>query len=162
MTNPSGRARPRLLVVGAALFTAAFIPFLAFVRLLSDPTIAFLLLSALASSPATAQTGTTGTVQGHVFNPATKEYVRDAEVRLEGTSQVTYTSNDGFFQFLNVPAGQAKISVVFTGYNTATESVNVTAGQPAVSEISLTSTAAAPAAVAKDSGIVKLEAFSVS
>jgi TonB-dependent receptor len=123
---------------------------------------AFLLLGALASSPATAQTAPTGTVQGHVFNPATKEYVRDAEVRLEGTSQVTYTANDGFFQFLNVPAGQAKITVVFTGYNTATESVNVTAGQPAVSEISLTSTAAAPAAVAKDGGIVKLEAFSVS
>ena len=57
-----------------------------------------------------AQTGT-GTVQGRVYNPATKEYVRNAEVRLEGTHQVTYTENDGSFQFNNVPAGQAKMTV---------------------------------------------------
>src|SRR5215212_1378297 len=51
----------------------------------------------------------TGTIQGRVYNPATQQYVRNAEVRLEGTSQVTYTENDGSFTINNVPAGTAEI-----------------------------------------------------
>ncbi|MFM7752642.1 MAG: hypothetical protein ACKPB0_19710, partial [Opitutaceae bacterium] len=41
-----------------------------------------------------------GTVQGRVFNPATGEYVRDAEVRLDGSGQVVYSANDGSFTLL--------------------------------------------------------------
>src|SRR5688572_32937473 len=81
-----------------------------------------------------AQAGGTGTIQGRVFNPVSKEYVRNAEVRLEGTQQVVYTENDGSFQFLNVPAGEAKVSVTYTGYNTANEAFTVSAGQTAVRE----------------------------
>ena len=105
-----------------------------------------------------AQPGT-GTIQGRVFNPATKEYVRNAEVRLEGTQQVVFTENDGSFQFLNVPAGEAKIAVTFTGYNTINETFTVAAGQTAVRELNLSSTAAAPKT--KD-GTVQLAAFTVS
>ena len=104
-----------------------------------------------------AQAGT-GTVQGRVFNPVSKEYVRNAEVRLEGTQEVVFTENDGSFQFLNVPAGEARITVTFTGYNTLNETFNVAAGQTAVRELNLTSTAAAPAT--KD-GVVQLAAFTV-
>ncbi|MFM9031957.1 MAG: hypothetical protein ACKOTF_15040, partial [Opitutaceae bacterium] len=39
----------------------------------------------------------TGAIQGRIFNPAKSEYVRDAEVRLDGTNQVTYSENDGAF-----------------------------------------------------------------
>ena len=46
---------------------------------------------------------TTGTIQGRVFNPVSKEYVRDAEVRLDGTNQITYTEGDGSFSFTGVP-----------------------------------------------------------
>jgi iron complex outermembrane receptor protein len=106
---------------------------------------------------AQAQTPGTGTIQGRVFNPGSKEYVRNAEVRLEGSNRVTYTENDGTFQFNNVPAGAASVSVTFTGYNTATESFTVTAGQTAVREINLTSSAE----TGKD-GVVQLGAFTVS
>ena len=105
-----------------------------------------------------AQPGT-GTIQGRVYNPVSKEYVRNAEVRLDGTHQVTYTENDGTFQFTNVPAGTASITVDYTGYNSAKETFTVTAGQTAVREISLTSTAAT--AATKD-GVVQLSAFTVS
>src|ERR1044072_1766909 len=57
-----------------------------------------------------AQAPATGTIQGRVFNPVSKEYVRNAEVRLDGTQQVAFTENDGSFQFLNVPAGPGGIS----------------------------------------------------
>lgn len=106
-----------------------------------------------------AQAQGTGTIQGRVFNPVSKEYVRNAEVRLEGTQQVVFTEGDGSFQFLNVPAGPAKLSVTFLGYNTINETLTVSAGQTAVRELNLTSTAAAPAT--KD-GVVQLSAFTVS
>jgi hypothetical protein len=106
-----------------------------------------------------AQTGGTGTIQGRVFNPVSKEYVRSAEVRLEGTQQSVFTENDGSFQLLNVPAGEAKITVTFTGYNTIRETFTVSAGQTAVRELNLTSASAAP--TSKD-GVVQLQAFTVS
>ena len=58
----------------------------------------------LASSLALHAQGT-GTIRGRVYNPSTQQYVRNAEVRLEGTNQVTATENDGSFTFSNVPAG---------------------------------------------------------
>ncbi len=108
-----------------------------------------------------AQSAATGTIQGRVYNPASKEYVRDAEIRLEGTNQVAYTENDGSFHFRNVPAGPAAITITYTGYNTVKESFTVSAGQPAVREINLTSAAGSAAAPAKD-GVVQLQAFTVS
>ncbi len=106
---------------------------------------AALALAGLASA-LHGQGAGTGTIQGRVYNPSTGQYVRNAEVRLEGTSQTTYTENDGAFAFGNVPAGDATIVVTYTGYNTVTEKFTVTPGQTAVREINLTSTATMPAA----------------
>ena len=107
-----------------------------------------------------AQTAGTGTIQGRVYNPVSREYVRNAEVRLEGTNQVDYTENDGTFQFSRVPVGQATVTVNYTGYTPVTETFTVSAGQTAVREITLTSTSAA--ADAAKGNVVKLEAFTVS
>ena len=103
---------------------------------------------------------TSGTVQGRVFNPASREYVGNAEVRLVGTDRVVFTESDGAFTFTGVAAGPASITVNFSGYTPATESFAVVAGQTAVREINLTSAAATPPAV-KD-GKVQLQAFTVS
>jgi iron complex outermembrane recepter protein len=101
----------------------------------------------------------TGTIQGRVFNPVSKEYVRNAEVRLDGTAQVTYTENDGSFSFNNVPAGPASISVTYTGYNPVKESFTVTPGQSAVREINLISS---EAPTVNKEGVVQLQAFTVA
>jgi hypothetical protein len=93
--------------------------------------------SVLAAGSLGAQSAATGSIQGRIFNPASQEYVRNAEVRLDGTNQVTYSENDGSFQFANVAAGTAAITVTYTGYNTVKESFTVTAGQPAVREINM-------------------------
>ena len=114
---------------------------------------------AFINPAAGAQASGTGTITGRVFNPATRDYVRNAEVRLDGTNQVAYSSNDGSFQFANVAAGPAAITITYTGYNTVKESFTVSPGQVAVREINLTSSADAPAA--KD-GVVRLSAFTVS
>ena len=106
-----------------------------------------------------AQPAAPGSVQGRVYNPATKAYVGNAEVRLEGTNQVTYTESDGTFQFNNVAAGPATVAVAFTGYTTAKDAFTVTAGQPAVREITLVSTDSAPPTT--KNGIVQMQAFTV-
>src|SRR5687768_9215528 len=105
-----------------------------------------------------AQTAAVGAIQGRVFNPASKEYVRNAEVRLEGTGQVTYTEGDGTFSFRGVAPGEATISVTYSGYTTAKETFTVSAGQTAVREITLTSSAAEGA---RKDGVVQLQAFTV-
>ena len=121
--------------------------------------LALALISGAAAFQLPAQTAGTGAIQGRVFNPATKEDVRNAEVRLEGTNQITYSENDGTFRFENVAPGQATVDITFTGYNPVKETFTVSAGQTAVREINLTSTAGGP--ITKD-GVVKLEAFTVS
>ncbi len=108
-----------------------------------------------------AQAQTTGTIQGRVFNPVAKEYVRNAEVRLEGTEQIVYTESDGSFQFTRVPAGQASISIAYTGYTPVTESFIVSAGQTAVREINIRSTSASSSTTDKDS-VVYMQAFTVA
>jgi iron complex outermembrane receptor protein len=112
-------------------------------------------------SPASAQKAGTGSITGRVYNPVSKEFVRDAEVRLEGTNQIDYTENDGSFQFTNVPAGSATLTITYTGYNPVKETFTVTTGQTAVREISLSSTSGAGPA-AKPGEVVQLSAFTVS
>ena len=110
-----------------------------------------------------AQPAPTGSIQGRIYNPVSKEYVRNAEVRLDGTNQVTYSENDGSFQFAGVAAGAAAITVTYTGYITLNESFTVTAGQPAVREVNLISASAAPVTGgAKNGEVLQLAAFSVS
>ncbi len=123
------------------------------------PLLCIVLSGWLLAGVALHAQSATGAVRGRVYNPASQEYVRNAEVRLDGTGQVTYTENDGAFQFTAVAAGPAAITITYSGYNTVKESFTVTAGDVAVREINLTSTVAAPAA--KD-GVVRLEAFTVS
>ncbi len=118
----------------------------------------FAALAGFAAQPAV--NATHGSIQGRVLNPTTREYVNNAEVRLEGTGRVTYTESDGTFDFDNVPAGNVTVTVAYSGYTTARETFNVTAGQVASREISLTSTAATTGG-SKD-GVVKLDAFTVS
>jgi len=114
---------------------------------------------ALFSLVARAQTPATGTVTGRVFNPATQEYVRNAEVRLEGTVQSTVTESDGSFEFRQVTPGEAAVTINYTGYQAVTDKFMVTAGQTTAREIRMFSTIA-PAAGLGDT--VQLSAFVVS
>lgn len=109
-----------------------------------------------ATVGAFAQAAGTGTITGRVFNPATGDYVRNAEVRLQGTNRVVATEGDGSFRLDDVPAGSATLTVVFSGYTTATETIAVAPGQTATREISLTST------LAGQSGALQMSQFVVS
>ena len=81
------------------------------IRLLQLLVLLFAHLSALAQAPAT------GRVTGRVSNPATREYVRNAEVAVEGTNIVAFSGDDGSYTLPNLPAGEATVTVTYTGYD---------------------------------------------
>ncbi|WP_442890666.1 outer membrane beta-barrel protein [Congregicoccus parvus] len=70
----------------------------------------------------------TGTITGRVFDPATREYLRNVEIRVEGTSLATISQQGGRFRLPNVPAGSFIVVARFPGYPDLRTSVVVTAG----------------------------------
>jgi TonB-dependent receptor len=80
---------------------------------------------------------TTGQITGRVFNPTTQEYVRNAEVAVEGTSIVAFSSADGSYALAGVPAGAVALTVTYTGYDRATVKLTVAPGETAVRDIEL-------------------------
>jgi iron complex outermembrane receptor protein len=82
-------------------------------------------------------TAATGSISGRIFNPATREYVSRAEVRVLGTDLLAITEPDGSYRLTGVPAGAATLTVTYTGSKTEQVSVAVSAGQVATRDIEL-------------------------
>ena len=78
-----------------------------------------------------------GVVRGRVLNTATGEYVRNAEIRVEGTAIVAYSEDGGAFRLTGVPAGEATVVVKYTGLQEARMAVTVPAGQGATLDVAL-------------------------
>lgn len=116
---------------------------------------------ALVAPPALQAQPATGTIIGQVYNPVTREYVRNAEVRVDGTSLIATSEDGGFYRLSNVPAGEVTVTVTYTGYATISETVNVTAGQTATRDFELTA-GTRPATQAQPGDTVQLEAYVVS
>ncbi|HWA28740.1 MAG TPA: TonB-dependent receptor [Lacunisphaera sp.] len=91
-----------------------------------------------AATTLTAQNAGTGSITGRIFNPATSEYIRNAEVNVAGTNLTVQTEGDGFYHLFNVPAGEVTLTVTYPGYNSASEKLSVTAGATAVRNFELT------------------------
>ena len=100
----------------------------------------------------------TGSISGRVLNPATKEYVSSAEVRIQGTDLVAMTESDGSFRFPHVPAGVAIVGVTYTGTTSERVPVQVQAGRTATVDIEVTSTTYR----APGGDVLKLDAFVIS
>jgi hypothetical protein len=92
-----------------------------------------------------AQSASTGRVVGRIFNPSTGEYVRNAEIRVQGTQSTVYSEEGGVYQIDNVPAGSATLQVAFSGYETVSATVTVAAGAAVTRDFELVSTLVKPA-----------------
>jgi iron complex outermembrane recepter protein len=82
---------------------------------------------------------TAGVVAGTVANATTRQFLRAAEVRIEGTNLVTYTEADGSFRLAGVPPGAQRVTVNYAGLNPETRNVTVGAGQTEQLEFKLSS-----------------------
>jgi iron complex outermembrane receptor protein len=126
-------------------------PLLAAIRL-----IAAWAFSVVLASVAVAQSSQTGSIIGRVLNPATGEYIRNAEVRVEGTRLSVFSGDGGYYELFNVPAGEVTVTATYTGHETATAKVSVTTGSRATRDFEL-----APSRQKGDE-TVQLNAFVVS
>ncbi|MFM8618848.1 MAG: carboxypeptidase regulatory-like domain-containing protein, partial [Opitutaceae bacterium] len=112
--------------------------------------VACLLGSLALTSGLPAQTGATGEIAGTVRNAKTGDFLRGAEVSVVGTELTTVTQRDGSFSLARVPGGRQRVRVFYTGLDPQESEVQVGAG------------ATATLAVALDSAVYKLEAFTVA
>ncbi len=98
-----------------------------------------------------------GAITGRVFNPATGEYLRNAQIRVVETGQRAVSEDEGAFRLAPVAPGRVTVEVSYTGYRTITSVVDVAAGAAVTKDFNLISTLQA----AGDT-TVKLDAFTVS
>ncbi|MEJ1972847.1 MAG: TonB-dependent receptor [Lacunisphaera sp.] len=103
-------------------------------RFLSAAFVAVLLAGSLS-----AQTAGTGAIAGRVLNVGNDHYLANARVTVEGTKLEAITDDFGNYQILDVPAGEVKVTTVYTGLDVQTILVNVTAGQTLKLNVDLTS-----------------------
>lgn len=103
----------------------------------------------------------TGTITGRILNPATQEYIRNAEVRVEGTNLTTTTDSGGYYELRNVPAGAAQIVAIYPGAQPVTESLTVTAGATSTNDFELALTSARRAGTVAKDETIKLETYVV-
>ncbi|MBI5769901.1 MAG: TonB-dependent receptor [Verrucomicrobia bacterium] len=121
---------------------------------------AVLLTLALGALTPRAVAQSAGIISGRVFNNATREYVRNAEVRVEGTSLLTFSEDGGAYRIVGVPAGPATLVVSYTGMQAARTVVTVTAGQIATQDIELKDASFSPAATGHE--VVQLDKFEIT
>ncbi|PLR23869.1 TonB-dependent receptor [Caulobacter zeae] len=84
-----------------------------------------------------------GVVRGKVLNTATGQYVRNAQIRVEGTTIVAFSEDGGDFRLTGVPAGEVTVAAKYAGLETARTVVTVEPGQTAAVTFDLTAYAAA-------------------
>lgn len=89
------------------------------------------------TAAAQAQSVASGALRGRVFDTATGEYVRNAEVRVEGTTIVAYSEDGGAFRLSGVPTGEVTVVVRFAGLPDARATARVVAGQATALDIEL-------------------------
>ncbi|MBL9200527.1 MAG: TonB-dependent receptor [Opitutaceae bacterium] len=127
--------------------------------------VLFALIIAASTAAAFAQSAATGRITGRVFNPATEEFVRNAELSVVGTNIVAYSDTDGSYVLPGVPAGAVTIAVSYTGYERATAALTVSAGATATRDFELQGSTFRPAArtgTPTPGEVVTLEKFVVS
>src|SRR4051812_3290892 len=108
--------------------------------------------------PLAALAQATGMITGRVFNPATGEYIRNAEIRIEGTQQVAQTEDGGYYRLTNAPTGDITITATYTGHQSATAKVSVAPGATVTRDFELAPTGSNRRA----EDVVQLGAFVVS
>lgn len=100
-----------------------------------------------AGDSATHDSADTGSIGGHVFDPATGEYLRNAMVRIVSAAgtRTVISGERGEFQLAGVPAGTVEVTVSYTGFGEVRRNVELRAGERQRVEFELHSTSATAA-----------------
>ena len=98
------------------------------------------IFASLALAGLAQQAAATGSITGRVYNPATGEYVRNAQIRVLSTNESTNSGDGGFYRLGNVPAGQVTVQLSYIGYPTISDEIEVNAGANTSHDFSLSET----------------------
>jgi TonB-dependent receptor len=82
------------------------------------------------------------TISGRIYNPATGEYVRNARIFIAATGAATTSGAGGKYQLAVADQRRITMSVAYTGYHTASVTVNVPRGGTIVQDFNLVSSLA--------------------
>jgi len=104
-------------------------------RRLTGWLFAFMGFAALAAM-ANAQTAT---ITGRVLNQATGDYLKYAQIQIVGSDKSAITEDGGTYTLTNVPAGEVKLTVSYTGLDTQEVTVTVPATGAVKQDINLSS-----------------------
>lgn len=119
--------------------------------------LAALALALAGPGAVEAATALTGGVAGRVYNPANREYVRNAEIRVQGTSIIVVSGDDGSYRLINLPTGSATITATYAGYRTSTANLVIVGGQTATHDFELQESLGRG-----DQDVIELSRFTVS
>src|SRR6478609_7258765 len=97
------------------------------------------LLAGLLAGNLTAQSAGTGVIEGRVLNVGNDRYIANARVTVEGTKLEAITDDFGNYRIEGVPAGEVKLTTVYTGLDADSVTVNVTPGETLTHNVNLTS-----------------------
>lgn len=86
---------------------------------------------ALGASALPLSAQATGTVRGSVRDGVTGRPLQGAQVMIVGTSQGALSNDQGQFLLLNVPVGTQSVRVLYIGYRTDEQTLEVAAGETA-------------------------------
>jgi TonB-dependent receptor len=121
------------------------------------------LLACCSLSPAIAQTAATGTIYGKVTNAATGDFVARARITVEGTNLEVFTNDYGEYT-LELPAGQSKVRVSFTGIDDKLVDVDINANETMLQDVTISARPTAKAGSAGKAGaddVIVMDAFAV-
>ena len=106
-----------------------------------------------------AQAVSTGLIEGRVFDARRGEYLENARVTIDGTSQEVLTDETGQFRLSNVPIGTVTLKIFYTGLGSRSEVVMVVAGPAVQHDVTFSDGMPAKGSASET---VKLDAFTVS
>jgi TonB-dependent receptor len=96
----------------------------------------------LAAGPVRAAGGAAnGEIRGRVLNVDNDNYLENARIEVEGSTLVTYTNKFGEYRLANVPNGDVKLDVFYTGLTKQTRTVTVQDNQIAHQDFNLSGSA---------------------
>lgn len=101
--------------------------------------VTFLALFSLLMAVPSLQAQSDATVEGRVFNRLSGRYVVNARVTVVGTSQSVLTNEYGDYRISGLPAGSVTLQVTYTGLDSETAVVSLSAGSTASQDFNLTS-----------------------
>jgi TonB-dependent receptor len=116
-------------------------------------------LLALASPAAFAQAKAAGTIEGRVLNTANGQYLSKAVISIDGSNLQALSDDYGNYTLTNVPAGEVKIKIAYTGQQPQFITVNVKEGQSVIQDVKLDSTTGK---LSKEGDLVMLDPYVVA